>query len=63
MDRKSQNKLIQHGFTLLEVRGKILMHRSSVNSDWKTRSHFLSVESAEREADRLVSSYFNIIKL
>lgn len=63
MDRKSQNRLIQHGFTLLEVRGKTVMQRSSVNSDWKTRSHFLSVEGAQREADRLVSSYLTMIKL
>lgn len=63
MDRKSQNRLIQHGFTLLEVRGKTIMQRSSVNSEWKTRSHFLSVESANRGADLLVATYMKMIKL
>lgn len=63
MDRKSQNRLIQHGFTLLEVRGKTVMQRSSVTSDWKVRSQQLSVASAQREADRLVGSYLNMIKL
>lgn len=63
MDKKSQDRLIRHGFTLLEVRGKTLMERSSVNSDWRIRSHQLSVGASQREADRLVGAYLHMIKL
>lgn len=63
MDKKSQDRLIRHGFTLLEVRGKKILQRSSVNSAWKVRSNTLSVENAEREANRLVNNYLYMIKL
>lgn len=63
MDRKSQNRLIQHGLTLLEVRGKQLLQRTSSSGEWHVRSTHISQSSAQREADRLVGTYLNFIKL